>query len=392
MNTPSLRFKDDDRKDFPAWHNKSIGDIFEERSERNRPDLPLLAVTINKGVTNRKNLQLKDSSSENKDNYKIVHQNDIAYNSMRMWQGASGHSTDYGIVSPAYTVLKPKEGVYSLFFAYLFKTIPMIQKFQRFSQGLTSDTWNLKYPLLSKIKVKAPTYKEQQKIANFLLLLDRRINQQKSKIEALKVYQKGLIQKIFNQEIQFKNNNGEEFPPWLTKSIGDIFEERSERNRPDLPLLAVTINGGVTNRENLSLKDNSSENKDNYKIVHQNDIAYNSMRMWQGACGHSNYHGIVSPAYTVMKPKEGVYSLYFSYLFKTVPMIQMFQRFSQGLTSDTWNLKYPLLSKLKVKVPSYKEQQRIADFLTQNDKKIKLEEEKLQILIKQKKAFMQRMF
>ena len=70
---------------------------------------------------------------------------DIVYNTMRMWQGASGYSAYEGIVSPAYTVIIPQEQVFPLFFAYLFKTQSLINRFRIHSQGLTTDTWNLKF-------------------------------------------------------------------------------------------------------------------------------------------------------------------------------------------------------------------------------------------------------
>ena len=91
---------------------------------------------------------------------------------MRMWQGASGFSRYDGILSPAYTVLIPKEGVNSHFFAYMFKLYYMIHEFEINSQGLTKDTWNLKYPALSPISIFMPKYEEQTKIADYFEKLD----------------------------------------------------------------------------------------------------------------------------------------------------------------------------------------------------------------------------
>jgi len=123
-----------------------------------------------------------------------------------------------------------------------------------------------------------------------------------------------------------------------------------------------------------------------------NDIAYNSMRMWQGASGVSQYNGIVSPAYTVITPKEGNDSIFWGYRFKTTDSTNTFQRYSQGLTSDTWNLKFNTLSKIKFMAPSYEEQQKIANFLSALDDKIKLEEVKLARAKEFKKALLQRLF
>lgn len=97
---------------------------------------------------------------------------------------------------------------------------------------------------------------------------------------------------------------------WEQRKLRDIFVERSERSG-DGELISVTINSGVVKASELDRRDNSSENKSNYKIVEVGDIAYNSMRMWQGASGYSDYKGILSPAYTVITPRQGINSEFF---------------------------------------------------------------------------------
>lgn len=129
-----------------------------------------------------------------------------------------------------------------------------------------------------------------------------------------------------------------------------------------------------------------------YKVVVKNDLAYNSMRMWQGASGASLYNGIVSPAYTVLVPQKDVNSQFYAYLFKTTKMLYIFRSFSQGMTSDTWNLKYPALSKINVLKPSLIEQNQIAELFKTLDELIKANDRKLELLKKKKKAYLQKMF
>ena len=116
------------------------------------------------------------------------------------------------------------------------------------------------------------------------------------------------------------------------------------------------MNDGVKPRSEIEGKDNSSEDKSNYKIVRKGDMVYNSMRMWQGANGISPCDGIVSPAYTVLMPKQEINNGYFAALFKSVTLINEFRKNSQGMTSDTWNLKYPQIETIKVQIPSVSEQ------------------------------------
>ena len=141
---------------------------------------------------------------------------------------------------------------------------------------------------------------------------------------------------------------------WEQRKLGDCFTERSERSAKG-ELISVTINAGVVKASSLERKDNSSEDKSSYKVVCKGDIAYNSMRMWQGASRCSPYNGILSPAYTVIIPRENISSKFFAIMFKKHNRIQLFQRNSQGLTSDTWNLKFPALKTIKIIVPEVEE-------------------------------------
>ena len=120
---------------------------------------------------------------------------------------------------------------------------------------------------------------------------------------------------------------------WEQRKLGDCFTERVE-SMPDGELISVTINDGIKKFSELGRHDNSNDDKSKYKKVCVGDIAYNSMRMWQGASGYSPYEGIVSPAYTVLSPNSGINSKCLAYQFKLPEMIHTFQVNSQGITSD----------------------------------------------------------
>ena len=162
---------------------------------------------------------------------------------------------------------------------------------------------------------------------------------------------------------------------WEQRKLGECFDERSERSSEG-QLLSVTINSGVVLASIIDRKDNSSKDKSKYKVVKINDIAYNSMRMWQGASGWSAYNGIISPAYTVLVARQNIDSQYFSFYFKRTDVINEFQKYSQGLTSDTWNLKYPMLKGIKVQVPSLDEQIKLRNVFKHFDSLIALHQRK----------------
>ena len=200
--------------------------------------------------------------------------------------------------------------------------------------------------------VNIPSVNEQKSIGTFFRKIDDTIALHEEKLAQLQRLKKGLLQKMFadnNQQVPILRFSGFD-DAWEQRKLGEVLTERSERSSEG-DLISVTINSGVVKASFLDKKDNSSSDKSNYKVVKRNDIAYNSMRMWQGASGFSPYDGILSPAYTVLIPTKEVDSKFISYLFKKDKMLQEFQRYSQGLTSDTWNLKYPMLKNIPAILP-----------------------------------------
>ena len=141
----------------------------------------------------------------------------MVYNSMRMWQGANGISPCDGIVSPAYTVLMPKQEINNGYFAALFKSVTLINEFRKNSQGMTSDTWNLKYPQIETIKVQIPSVSEQDKVSELFSVLDERIATQAQLVESLKKYKRGVVRILLSpKHCSIKNVK------WTTSRIGDI--------------------------------------------------------------------------------------------------------------------------------------------------------------------------
>lgn len=235
---------------------------------------------------------------------------------------------------------------------------------------------------------------EQAKIGEHLSSLDTMITLEAAKHEKLVTIKKAMLEKLFPQgdsdtpELRF----GGFTEPWEQRKLGDCFFERTE-SMPNGELISVTTNNGVKKFSELGRHDNSNDNKEKYKKVCIGDIAYNSMRMWQGASGYSPYEGIVSPAYTVLAPNEGVNSKCVAYLFKRPDTVQIFRRNSQGITSDNWNLKYPALSEIKIMLPiDTDEQSEIANYLQYLDDLVVLQQQKVQKLKNIKFACMEKMF
>ncbi len=124
---------------------------------------------------------------------------------MRMWQGVSALSELEGIVSPAYTICTPNsEYIDGLFASYLFKHPWVIHQFYKHSQGLTSDTWNLKFHHFAEIKLWIPPLNKQKVIAEELQLSGVEIKILKKQCEAIKKQKRGLMQKLLTGEWRVK--------------------------------------------------------------------------------------------------------------------------------------------------------------------------------------------
>ena len=249
--------------------------------------------------------------------------------------------------------------------------------------------------VMADIAILIPVQEEErEKLSEFFHRLDHLITLHQRKYDKLLNVKKSMLEKMFPKngsdvpEIRFKGFTD----AWEQRKLGECFRERSE-SMPNGELISVTINSGIKKFSELGRHDNSNDDKSKYKKVCIGDIAYNSMRMWQGASGYSHYEGIVSPAYTVLKPNVGINSKCLAYQFKLPEMLHTFQTNSQGITSDNWNLKYQILSKIEIAVSKNEEEQaKIARLFSSLDHLITLHQRKLEKLQNIKKSMLEKMF
>jgi type I restriction enzyme S subunit len=167
---------------------------------------------------------------------------------------------------------------------------------------------------------------------------------------------------------------------WRQCRMGDLFESRRERGRPGLPLLSVTMNDGLVGREELDRKQDSALTPEEHLLVKPDDIAYNTMRMWQGAYGLADREGLVSPAYVVLKPNRSVIDPHFAYhLLKSPRMQHSLWAYSHGITDDRLRLYFDDFAKIPVRVPHLEVQKRIGSTLATWDLAIAASERAAQV-------------
>lgn len=150
-----------------------------------------------------------------------------------------------------------------------------------------------------------------------------------------------------------------------------VFQERIERGHINEELLSVTIGRGVIRQADVDIKkDSSNEDKSKYKLIKVGDIAYNKMRMWQGALGYSDYQGISSPAYVILKPKMKINPRYFHYMFRTSFYTNYSKRFSYGIVDDQLSLRYTDFKRMYSIVPPIEVQNSIVAYLDKKNNEI----------------------
>jgi len=185
---------------------------------------------------------------------------------------------------------------------------------------------------LSTIKLPFPPLPEQTTIAICLSAWDKAISAFTALIYQKELRKMWLMQQLLTGKKRLKGFGAE----WKEFHLGEMFSERTETRFFDLPLLSVGANG-IYPQSDSTKKDSSNDDKSKYKRICPGDIGYNTMRMWQGRSSLSNLEGIVSPAYTIVKPKVNADSHFFSYLFKTRKLMNLFLHNSQGLVDHTLN-------------------------------------------------------
>ena len=370
---PAVRFKgfEDD------WEQRKVGDFLTESRVRGNTGLDAKKLTVKlwgKGVVEK-----NDFGGSEHTQYFARRKGQFIYSKLDFLNSAFGvipeklDSYESTADLPAFDLdgMNP----YFMFFTAIQESFYLkhgsIADGSRKAKRIHADTF-LNMPVM------VPTIDEQNLIVECLQHFDHLITLHQRKLEKLYTVKKSMLEKMFPKngskipEIRFEGFTDD----WEQRKLGDCFTERVE-SMPGGELISVTINEGIKKFSELGRHDNSNDDKSKYKKVCVGDIAYNSMRMWQGASGYSPYEGIVSPAYTVLSPNSGINSKCLAYQFKLPEMIHIFQINSQGITSDNWNLKYPALSEIEIFVSKDEEEQvKIAGYFTKLDHLITLHQRK----------------
>lgn len=158
---------------------------------------------------------------------------------------------------------------------------------------------------------------------------------------------------------------------WETERARWLFRERDERGVPDLPLMEVSIAFGVSVREFSDERiETTAADFNSYKVARRNDIAFNKMRMWQGAVGVSPTDGLVSPDYVVAEPTGSMLPEYSGLLLRIEALSAECGRRSHGLTWDRLRIYWDEFREIQLPLPPTAEQQAIVDHIARETAKL----------------------
>ena len=236
---------------------------------------------------------------------------------------------------------------------------------------------------LNKVKLNFPNLKEQEKIGRFLTLLDKRIATQNKVIEDLKKLKSAII------EIEYTPNTK------TTSHIGNVIEQISKRNKNNAIQNVLSVSnrqGFIKQSDQFENRNVASEDTSNYKIVEQNDFAFNPARINVGSIARLTTFekGIVSPMYICFRTQENVAPEYIDYFFESKHFYCEIQKRLEGSVRQC--LPYEGLCNIPLSLPSFEMQQLIGKRLFTLEQKIKTETDLLELLNKQKQYLLRQMF
>ena len=359
----------------------SVINVLEYATETRREDGPVVALENVESWTGR--VTQADLGSSFDSQLKRFQAGDVLFGKLRPYLAKVARSSFSGLCVGEFLVLRPRSQTYvGAYLEHLLRSKPLID-------AVNSSTFGAKMPraswqFMGAMPVARPPLSEQAEIVRVLRHADRRIRRyirsKQELIALLEEQKKAVIHQAVTGQIDVRT--GRPYPSYKASGVdwlrnipvhwemvrnGRLFVQRNEIGFPDLPILEVSLKTGVRVRdfENSGRKQAMS-NRGDYKRAVKGDIAYNMMRMWQGAVGVTPVNGLVSPAYVVAKALPGNDPRYFGSLFRTSAYMVEVDKYSRGIVKDRNRLYWEDFKQMPSPCPPLDEQVLVADAIGRN--------------------------
>lgn len=401
---PNLRFpnfKED-------WKQVRLNEVLKEHKTRNSKQeySEVFSVAKEKGIINQIEHLGRSYASDDITNYKVVFPNDVVYTKSPTAGFPFGivkqnKINRTGVVSVLYAVFKPKNIEIGLLLDFYFSSkvntynylVPIVHIGAKNTMNIGNEDF------LNGRKIALPiNTNEQKKINSFLCSVDERLNQLRTKSKLLEDYRKSIIQKIFSQELKFKDDSGKPFPQWKEMEVKKILKRYSDPVIVDsekyYSQIGIRSHGkGIFYKEPVQGK--TLGNKRVFWIK-EDLLTLNIVFAWERAVAKTSKNEIgmiASHRFPMYKPVDGVLDLDYILYFLLTPRGKYYLELaSPGGAGRNKTLGQTEFENLKFKIPSFKEQLKISSFLNSIDKQIEIVTQQIEQSVKFKDGLLQNMF
>lgn len=396
MNEPKLRFKADDGSQFPDWNEKTFNDVADYKKGpfgsalKKEIFVPKSNDTVK--VYEQQNAISKDWKLER---YFVT--NEYFQSKMKSFAVSGGdiivscagtigemyelpHDAEEGIINQALMRVRIKKSVInSIIFRCVFDKMISTEGV-KISNG--SALKNIPpFADMKKQSVFVPSLPEQQKIAEFLSTIDTVIEKQKETVSAWEERKKGVMQKLFSQEVRFKADDGNDFPEWEEKNVEDVCSvstgKGNTQDKVDTGAYRFYVRSPIVEHSDSYLFDEEA-------VITVGD-GVGTGKVFHYVKGKYNLHQRCYRMYDF----RDVTGKYFYYFFST-----NFYRRVKSMSAKTSvdSVRMEMITKMKILVPCLAEQQKIADCLSSLDEVIEKKKATLAAWEELKKGLLQQMF
>ncbi|WP_069819680.1 restriction endonuclease subunit S [Staphylococcus saprophyticus] len=390
-NVPELRFKNESGKTYPDWEKRKLNEIADFQNGKAHESY--VSETGNYILVNSKFIsteaQVKKYVSQqltplNKQDIAIV-MSDIPNGKALAKCFLVEESNKYSLnqrIGRLYNILGDSRFVYAI--------LNRNKQLLKYDSGVGQT--NLKKSEIIEIIINWPVQDEQQKIGDFFSKLDRQIELEEQKLAKLEEQKKGYMQKIFSQELRFKDENGQEYPAWINKKLGDIgkvsMNKRIYKNETsingEIPFYKIGTFGKEA--ETFISREKFEEYKNKYPYPEKGDILISA----SGSIGRTiEYDG--EEAYyqdsniVWLDHNDEVLNIFLKYIYSVIKW--------SGIEGTTIKRLYNKdILNTKIDLPVIKEQEKIGNFFGKIDDSIEKQSNKIELLKERKRGFLQKMF
>ena len=375
------------------WHQFKLDDVASRVTKKNKEleFKDVYTISAEFGLVNQEEFFDRKIAGENLSNYTIIEKGDFSYNKSTSngypWGAIKRMETNNnGLVSNLYICFKPiSEKVKSDFLQEYFESSSWHKEIANISaEGARNHgLLNISTKDFFETRHMFPAIVEQEKIATFLLKIDKRIAMQRKTIEDYK------------SALNFFENN-EVGKTGLTIKISELLDEKNNKStiEKQYDVLSSTKKGIYKQSEYFN-KDHFGASTVGYKIIELNDVVLSPQNLWLGNISFNDKYekGLVSPSYKVFRIKNGFDKVFIEHLLKSHKALYEYKCCSeQGASVVRRNLDFDAFQEILFKIPAIDEQRRISNRIKTFESKIRLEESRLNSLNQLKKFLLANLF